>query len=56
MKVELNKECSNKKHAIIQTEIGTKKHEKYFRFSYIQTSTKIRKIYLYRLFGYKMNS
>ena len=50
MKVELTKKCSNKTHAYIQTEIGTKKHEKYFRFSYIHTSTKIRKMYLYRLF------
>jgi len=56
MKVELTKKCSNKTHVFIQTEIGTKKHEKYFRFSYIQTSTKIRKIYWYRLFGYKMKS
>jgi hypothetical protein len=56
MKVELMIKGSNETYAFIQTEIGTKKHEKYFRFSYIQTSTKIRKIYLYRLFGYKMNS
>jgi hypothetical protein len=28
MKVELTKKWSNKTHAFIQTEIGTKKHEK----------------------------
>lgn len=43
MKVELTKKCSNKTHAFTQTAIGTKK---YVRFSFIQSSTKIRKIYL----------
>jgi hypothetical protein len=56
MKVELTKKCSGKTHAFIQTEIWTKKHEEYFIFSHNQTSTKIRKIYWYRLFGYKMNN
>lgn len=56
MKVELTKKCSNKTHAFTQTAIGAKNQEKYVRFSYIQSSTKIRKTYLDRLFGDIMDS
>ena len=56
MKVELTKKCSNKTHAFTQTAIGTKNQEKYVRFTYIQSSTKIRKTYLDRLFGDIMDS